>query len=143
MTYMEKVIKALEFCLKPLTDEEKQNYNCTHDECPYFREYPGGMCLSAVCSDALALLKSQQPRVLTLEEVKASKGKDLMLEYKPWGCEDSIVTAVTIEGCGTKGVSFVMSVACDYAAYNHKHSLGWRCWNVRPTDAERMKVAWE
>ena len=132
MADFEKVIKGLQTCV----DGECK-------ECPY-----GGTCSDAedfvaLARDALEILKAQQPRVLTLEEVKESEGKDLILEYRPWGCEDSIATAATIERCGTKGVSFVMSVACEYVSYNRKHSLGWRCWNVRPTDAERKAEKWD
>lgn len=88
------------------------------------------------------LSKAQEPRVMTLDEVMASTGKDLILEYRPWRYEDSVVTAATLEGCGGKGVSFVMSVACDYAVYNRKHCWGWRCWTSRPTNEQRKAVKW-
>ena len=89
------------------------------------------------------LSRAKEPRVMTLDEVKASNGKDLILEYGQWGCEDNIVTAVTIEGCGSKGVSFALSVVCDYVTYNRKHSFGWRCWTSRPTDEQRKAVKWD
>ena len=56
-----KVIKALEFCLMPTTEEELMSDVCSHDDCPYYRTYSGGKCISAVCSDAFALLKAQEP----------------------------------------------------------------------------------
>ncbi len=104
-----------------------------------------GECEKAVgwLDDALELLKAQQPRMLTVEEVKVSEGKDLILEYRPWGCEDGIVTAATIEGCGRKGVLFAMSVMCDYLTYNRKYPMGWRCWSARPTDEQRKAVVWD
>ena len=65
MSDREKVIKGLERCKLYNKD------NC--DECPY--DYNGrgngkSECTAELASDALALLQEQQPRVLTLEEVK-------------------------------------------------------------------------
>ena len=57
----EKVVKGLEFCLMPASREELDNDICSHDDCPYYREYDHGKCVSAVASDALALLKAQEP----------------------------------------------------------------------------------
>ena len=57
----EKVIKAFEFCLMPPSREELENDICSHEDCPYYREYNGGKCVSAVAKDALALLKAQEP----------------------------------------------------------------------------------
>jgi hypothetical protein len=57
----EKVIKAFEFCLMPSNREEIENDVCSHEDCPYYREYNGGKCISAAVSDALALLKEQEP----------------------------------------------------------------------------------
>ena len=60
MTNIEKAIKALESCLQPPTDEEKQNYICARDECPYFREYSAGKCIYALMRDALEIIKETQ-----------------------------------------------------------------------------------
>jgi hypothetical protein len=57
----EKVIKAFEFCLMPPSEEEFENDVCSHEDCPYYREYNGGKCISALASDALVLLKAQEP----------------------------------------------------------------------------------
>ena len=132
MPNLEKVLKGLEACAYD---------GCI--SCPYSDICSDSTDFIQLARDALELLTAQQPRVLTLEEVKVSNGKDLILEYGQWGCEDNIVTAVTIEGCGSKGVSFALSVVCDYATYNRKHSFGWRCWNVRPTDEQRKAVKWD
>ena len=130
-----KVIKGLECCMADKICSSKCPYKGQCDD--------GGYYYSRAIEEAIELLKAQEPRVLTLDEVKASTGKDLILEYSPWECVDSIVTAATIEGCGSKGMSFVASVACDYTAYNRKHSLGWRCWSARPTDEQRKAVKWD
>lgn len=61
MTKREKIIKAFEFCLMPASREELENDICSHEDCPYYREYNGGKCISAAASDALALLRAQEP----------------------------------------------------------------------------------
>ncbi len=61
MTDREKVIKAFEFCLMPPSKKEIEYDICSHEDCPYYREYNGGKCISALASDALALLKAQEP----------------------------------------------------------------------------------
>ena len=61
MTDREKVIKGLECC---------DNDDC--DNCPYFRscvENDFGTCRATLHRDALVLLKAQEPRVMTLEEL--------------------------------------------------------------------------
>ena len=61
MNEREKVIKALGFCLMPPSREELKNDICSHEDCPYYREYNGGKCVSAAAADALAMLKAQEP----------------------------------------------------------------------------------
>jgi hypothetical protein len=61
MNEREKVIKAFEFCLMPPSQKEIEDDICSHEDCPYYREYKGGKCISAAASDALALLKAQEP----------------------------------------------------------------------------------
>ena len=74
----EKVIRGLECCV--LHDPEDY-HKC--NECLY-RPEPGIItnvpCSNRMMWDALALLKGQKPRVLTLEEVRNSEGKALVLE---------------------------------------------------------------
>lgn len=53
----EKVIKGLEICYIPPS-------KC--DDCPYHGRED---CTDALCLDALALLKEQEPQVMTAEEV--------------------------------------------------------------------------
>ena len=58
----QKVMTALELCSK-----EGQFVDCT--DCPYEgSEKP--VCINSLMRDALAMLKAQEPRVMTLEEVR-------------------------------------------------------------------------
>lgn len=76
----ERVIKAFEFCLMPPNREEIENHVCSHEDCPYYREYNGGKCISAAASDALALLKVQEPVKPIIETTYGTAECD-----DPWG----------------------------------------------------------
>ena len=65
MTDREKVIKGLECCVRTIDDCE-----CA-DNCPYETQCWEGTMYLDLMRDALALLKAQEPRVMTLEEVVA------------------------------------------------------------------------
>lgn len=89
---------------------------------------------------AIEALKSQEPHVMTLEEVKASKGKDIYLELSNHPDDTPYITAATLDGVGKRGVSFYHTVFnfCDYG----KRIYGWRCWTSRPTDEQRKAIKW-
>ena len=89
---------------------------------------------------ALDLLKAQRPRVMTIDEVKAAKGADLYLEISTREEDTPYITAATLDGVGSKGVSFYHS-SFDFATYDRR-LYGWRCWTSRPTDSVRETVKW-
>ena len=86
-----------------------------------------------------ALSKAQEPRVMTLEEVKASAGCDVWLELSGNIAED-VITATTIYGCGAKGIC-TRYETLSYDAYSIR-PYGWRCWTSRPTDERREAEPW-
>jgi hypothetical protein len=139
----EKVIMGLERCIEKLNTvtNKTHGFNCT--ACPYFKrcDSSGYLLGLPLMKDALALLKAQEPRVMTLEEVKASKGDDMFLEISTRTDEIPYITAATLDGAGTKGVVFYCS-HLDYVAYNRR-LYGWRCWTSRPTDEQRKAAKWE
>ena len=65
MTELEKVVAGLECCIKRDPDDKPR---C--QECPY-----DGACLNRLKSDALAILKAEEPRVLTLDEIVENGGE--------------------------------------------------------------------
>ena len=69
----EKVIKAFEFCLMPPNEKEILSDICSHEDCPYYREYNGGKCISAAASDALALLRSEASAQEAVEPKKVNR----------------------------------------------------------------------
>ena len=127
----EKVIKGLECCMA-----EKI---CT-SKCPYKGQCDdGGYYYSKAIEDAISLLKAQEPRVMTLEEVKQAKGRDVWLELSGIFAETAL-TAATIEGCGTKGIC-TRYESLKYTQYCVR-PCGWRCWSARPTDEQRETTPW-
>ena len=125
----EEVIKGLECHMAMLA--------C--DKCPY---YCGDTCsgIDDAVYDALALLKAQEPRVMTLEEVAAwhsipeSKRDPIYIEYQP-----NLGLGVphwTIEYFGFNPNS--------YPNKNSGYYGKWlRCWTSRPTDEQREAIPLE
>lgn len=81
------------------------------------------------------------PRLMTLEEVKASKGADMYLEISTRTDEIPYITAATLDGVGTKGVVFYCS-HFDFVAYGRR-LYGWRCWTAKPDEKVRAETPWQ
>lgn len=118
MTDLDEVIKALECCI----DETKCG-----SECPYWDD--NGNCRSNMEADALALLKAQEPRVMTLEELRKYSGpvwvewRDKRYEYDN----------------GWEVATFNENYAADGETYNGKE---YRYWTAKPTDEQREATPW-
>ena len=95
--------------------------------------------------DALALLKAQEPRVMTLSGVRNLKeSTPVWLEdvYK----KDVIGALFMRDYSGTKCVDFAIvrdwnheCVTANYMDYG----IRWRCWTSRPTDEQREATPWD
>lgn len=131
MRTRDEVIKALE-CCKDYCDEETG--------CPYYGDGEAFECEEQMRKDAIALLKAQEPRIMTLEEVKSATGSDLFLEISGHPDTKPYMTAVTLEGVGSKGIS-VYGNTFDFVRYNLR-AYGWRLWTSRPTDEQRERTPW-
>ena len=128
MTDREKVIKGLE-CLA-------NNCSVCYSDCPYYK-IPS--CFRMISADALALLKAQEPREMTLEEIKDgesywfSAGKEFV--PRPVICihreDDAQKPYITFaEQYGT------------FSWETEDYGKTWRCWTARPTDEQREAVPW-
>lgn len=140
MTDREKVVKGLECC------HQINQTECF--KCPYSR---GNGCTYALMGDALALLKAQQPRVMTLDEVLAHYSlppvfpddlgmqedyfediQPLYFEF-PHDREDYWIVH-------WRGYSQVARYLDEWKySYNKK----WRCWTSRPTDEQKEATQWQ
>lgn len=84
------------------------------------------------------LLKAQEPRVLTLEEVTA--GDECWLEHKSGVC--GYVDCYICTGNRSVEVWRTSKQGPDYLSWE-RYLKGWRCWSARPTDEQREAVKWQ
>ena len=90
--------------------------------------------------DALALLKAQEPRVLTLEEVNNLPYGHVLIETdknEPLRWLDALMfcknTNFSFDFITLEGRARLLGVE-----YNRE----WRCWTSRPTDEQREATPW-
>lgn len=113
----EKVIKGLE-CLyenKPVKDCENCSYGMKIG--PHW-----GCDFASILGDALALLKAQEPRVMTVEEAKSA----FVVEYR--------------SGKMREVGSALLDLNVD--PLNAEYGKIYRVWTSRPTDEQRKKEPW-
>lgn len=131
----EKVIKGLECCILHDPDDKPRCESCPYD----------GACLNRLKHDALQLLKAQEPRVMTLDEVVTAKlGTVVWLEDfdKP----DVISGLLKRVFIYTKVIDFLIvkeevnnEVTADLEVYGSE----WRCWTAKPTEEQRKAAKWD
>ena len=128
----EKVLRALKQHLLAPDDDE-----CVG--CPYFELEPHE-CERQLYRDTVKLLKAQEPRVMTLEDVKAFDWDYCYLEEERLPgkeyravCGDYALTCITWP-CVTS-----MRIQYGDESYGRK----WRCWSAKPTDEQRKAEKWE
>ena len=100
------------------------------------------MAVSDIIDSAIELLKTQKPRVLTLEEVAEWDGAFLIesrvngkLVWASWFAE--------FEHYG-ETLCRMLDIDAEVDA-RPKNAYGylWRCWTARPTDEQREAVKWD
>lgn len=136
MPDFEKVINGLECCLAN-----------GHNNCSYKSTDEGidkvTTCTTYLMQDALALLKAQEPRVMTLEEVieAAKQGEPMYIcEAKfPGSARWIIPINADLWGFEERGSHCQLH----YYDYLSKQIGGFCCWTSRPTDAQREATPWE
>lgn len=126
MNKLEKVIKGLE-CIS--NGAKQPCRDCEYSKCEEW-------CIAECAKDALALLKAQQPRVMTLEE--ALGGNECWIEGRSVACGygDAVLT------CDGERVDFYRPHSV-YILDFYEYGLSWRCWTSKPTDGQRKAVKWE
>lgn len=122
MVDREKVIKGLE-CIR----DYDPMFRVAHDD--EFSQY---------AVDALALLKAQEPRVMTLDEL--SEKTDVWFESLVYDTIDPALSSGSYDdgtvGLMTLGEELFYLDEADYGKT-------WRCWTSRPTDEQREEAKWE
>lgn len=133
---------------------------CRWDECKKCQYHGQSDCFEELLADALALLKAQEPRVLTAEEMEqAGKNGDAVYVETP---DDGCFWALAYPGEEPPkdkpfnypgGVRFnameVNGEVYDGDFYGmtlpdgRVHHLAWRCWTAPPTDEQREATPWD
>lgn len=95
--------------------------------------------------EALALLKAQKPRVMTLEEVKQHNNQDgcVWFEQPTYNAVAAFVRKDDEEY--TEIISpYLLGEPINHGYMaNRYYGKSWRCWTSRPTDEQREKVKWD
>lgn len=129
MVDQEKIIRGLEHC-------------ASYYMCPGCRYYDPNdtRCQIRLMREALELFESQEPRVLTLDEVLNSPDKLMWLQYKSTIAIDryEMIPTAPLK----KYIPDPFSVIFYTGHVRAKESYGktWRCWNAMP-DKERL-IQW-
>ena len=148
-----KVIAEIHYCTKGSADPGEDE--CNPSKCRYavYQNSYDYDCKELLLKDAFALLKEQEARVLSWEEVKKSGSAYRCVElYSPQ------VQRLALIYCNVRqsetipefyylledsGVRWCRSEA----EYNRGEwwgaFSGWRCWTARPTDGQRKAVKWD
>ena len=101
----------------------------------------GYMFTFDLIENALELLKAQEPRVMTLEEVKRSTGEIVWAER--WGTSKTIVAQFApYDTIDDSFYFFTIGNSVSYKAYTEDYYKDWRCWTSRPTDEQREATPW-
>ena len=142
MADLEKVIRGLEAC-------NRQSYNGSDcQNCPYYddedtAELPFGICnIQDMFDDALALLKEQEPRVLTLEEIRSGTVEVAWIEDAD---KAEVIPGIWFRLSNEGGDEAVDIHIRDgfVGARLEVYGKLWRCWTSRPTDEQRKAVKWD
>jgi len=108
------------------------------DGCPYERENDWGCDVQRLCKDVLTLLKAQEVRVLSFNELKFDAVYWMeRIDIRPWP-----VAFRRMRG----NPEFLVfedyyGDMWDVSKYCVREG-GWRCWISRPTDEQRKAVPW-
>ena len=105
---------------------------------------------AALCDmvdDAIAMLKAQEPRVMTLEEIGNALKMPLWKETK--SAHKDLYTGWVLaydiqKGEGITGTRLGMSEPSGRVVWYRFDDYGktWRCWTSRPTDEQREAIPW-
>ncbi len=104
-----------------------------------------GTELHEMYTDVIALLKAQEPRVMTLEEV-INSNDPIYIEQTEHDGKWCVVLKRSVEGY-YKGpfdkVTLFMGVDGYLPFITSEYNKTWRCWTSRPTDEQREAIPWQ
>lgn len=118
-----------------------------------FKTPDGSSCVipANLLQDAIALLKAQEPRLLTLEEVVAHYSLPPVFP-DDFGMQEDYyedIQPLYFEFPHDKEDPWIVhwrghaQVARYLDEWRHSYNKKWRCWTSRPTDAQREAEPWK
>lgn len=129
---------------------------CNESECPYYNtNFSHERCRTLLHDEALKLIrefeKSQEPRVLTLEEVIAHYSlppvfvDDFEAQEDYYEDIQPLYFEFTHDNDGSWIVHWrgYSQVASYLDGWKYSYNKKWRCWSSRPTDELRKSVPWD
>lgn len=133
MTEREKVIKGIGICVV-------LHSNC--NGCPY-NEDKEFECINRLREDALALLKAQEPRVMTLQEALGAEVNvdQCWLEVK--GIKQIYLADAVVCPEHTERADIQRWGASDCQLPLDLYGAYWRMWDRKPTKEQREATPWE
>lgn len=139
MDKLEKAINGMEYCIKRMTTTGECDYDC-----PYYHNPHG--CKVVMLKDAISLLKEQEPRVMTLEEVKGMERLTICAVEQRSKVIKSTFNA-EYGGIVTLGNENFLDFGLygdtnRYRRTEVRYGKTWRCWSARPTEEQRKAVKW-
>lgn len=145
MTKREKVIRGLGAC-KPISLFGRDCENCPYYDEEDADDLPFGVCnIQDMLNDALELLKEQEPRVMTWNEILRSSE----IESPPVWLEDNdkihVVPALVIGSLLTLqngAITFILR-GKRIGANKSDYGTRWRAWTSRPSPEQMRDTPWE
>ena len=109
-----------------------------------WHEYHSDSEVQNIAKATLELLKAQEPRVLTWDELMAlPHGEETNVpvvsesKYPVWKWDQGTL-------CKWRGAEFLQELVLDHAFYNREsYNRIWRVWTALPTKEQREAVKWE
>ena len=125
----EKVIKGLECCVT------MPDIYPSCEESPYADA--DGTCanMNGLHRDALVLLKAQEPRLMTVDEVRTWVSVPRIDREPIWVETENSVNAWIVS-------NEYWDMPIDVNLSSDLYGKTWRCWTSRPTDEQREKEPW-
>ena len=97
--------------------------------------------MTQLAMDALELLKAQEPRVLTIEEVEALPYGHVLIETDK---DEPVRWVDALLFCKNTNFSFdFITLEGRARLFGTEYNMEWRCWTARPTDEQRKAVKWD
>lgn len=134
----DKVIKGLECCISG------NPAICKRVGCPYAEEHVGigDICIDHLMADAFALLKAQEPRAMTLGDLR-DIGSVWELNTPPYLWMEINPTYRWTRGFWVAWREIYDMIDGLHPTYDADNYLKiWCCWTSRPTVDQRKNIPW-